>query len=262
MREKIITFISDRRFEYSIIYIIILNSLILGLKTSPHIMSTCGLILIIFDNIILLFFVIELLLRLYVYRYRFFLDPWRVFDFLVIAIALVPASGSFSVFRAFRILRILRLLSVVPSLKKVVTGLVAALPGMGSIIVLMLLVFYVFSVMATQLFSTSFPQWFGSLGASSYSLFQIMTLESWSMGIVRPVMQKHPLAWFFFIPFIVSTTFTVLNLFIGIIVSAMQNEHERPSDCSQIHADQNIILTELKDLRTDMSELRRLIVKS
>ena len=98
---------------------------------------------------------------------------------------------------------------------------------MGSIVVLMLLVFYVFSVMATGLFGEAFPEWFGSLGASSYSLFQIMTLESWSMGIVRPVMEAFPWAWAFFIPFIMSTTFTVLNLFIGIIVSAMQAEHEQ-----------------------------------
>jgi voltage-gated sodium channel len=77
-------------------------------------------------------------------------------------------------------------------------------------------------LLATNLFGSTHPQWFGTLGKSLYTRFQIMTLESWSMGIVRPVMQLHPWAWAFFVPFIVLATFTILNLFIGIIVSTMQ----------------------------------------
>ena len=177
----------------------------------------------------------------------------------MVGIALVPASAGFAVLRAFRILRVLRLLSVIPSLRNVVTGLIAALPGMGSISVLMLLVFYVFSVMATKLFGPSFPEWFGTLGASAYSLFQIMTLESWSMGIVRPVMEKFPYAWAFFIPFIMSTTFTVLNLFIGIIVSAMQAEHDQEAaeDRNQLHNEQEEILSEIKALRREIAEMKK-----
>jgi voltage-gated sodium channel len=141
----------------------------------------------------------------------------------------MPATGNLSVLRALRILRVLRIVGMVPSLKRVVGGLVAALPGMGSILLLLTLVFYVFSVMATKLYGASFPEWFGSIPASAYSLFQIMTLESWSMGIVRPVMEVHPMAWAFFLPFIACRPpFTVLNLFIGIIVSAMQEPSMTP----------------------------------
>jgi voltage-gated sodium channel len=259
MRETLANLISNRKFEYTIIGLVILNAIILGLETSDRVMANFGSYLHALDNVILYIFVAELLARFFVHRWRFFLDPWRVFDLVVVGIALVPASAGFSVLRAFRILRILRLLSVIPSLRNVVTGLIAALPGMGSISVLMVLVFYVFSVMATKLFGPSFPEWFGTLGASAYSLFQIMTLESWSMGIVRPVMEKFPYAWAFFIPFIMSTTFTVLNLFIGIIVSAMQAEHdlEAAEDRNQLHNEQEEILSEIKALRREIAELKK-----
>lgn len=257
MRERLAALLVDRRFEYFIIALVVINAIILGLETFPSIMSAVGPVLVGLDNLILFVFVVELLIRFFVHRLRFFHDPWRVFDLIVVAIALIPASGSFSVLRALRVLRILRLLSVIPSLRKVVTGLVAALPGMGSIVVLMVLVFYVFSVMATKLFGAAFPEWFGTLGASAYSLFQIMTLESWSMGIVRPVMEKFPYAWAFFIPFIMSTTFTVLNLFIGIIVSAMQAEHdeEAAAERGQLHVDQEMILKEVQAMRAELAAL-------
>ncbi len=263
MRDRIATLISSRRFEWAIIALVVVNAFILGLETYDPVMSIFGAFLKGLDTIILAVFVVELLMRFYVHRWNFFKDAWRVFDLIVVGIALVPASGGFAVLRAFRVLRILRLLSVIPSLKKVVTGLVTALPGMGSIVVLMLLVFYVFSVMATGLFGETFPVWFGSLGASSYSLFQIMTLESWSMGIVRPVMETFPWAWAFFIPFIMSTTFTVLNLFIGIIVSAMQAEHEQDAadDRTQLHRDQEAILVEIRAMRAEMTELKAAIQK-
>jgi voltage-gated sodium channel len=152
---------------------------------------------------------------------------------------------------------VLRLVSMVPSLRRVVGGLVAALPGMGSIMLLLGLVYYVFAVMATKLFGASFPDWFGTIGHSAYSLFQIMTLESWSMGIVRPVMEVYPLAWMFFIPFIVSTTFTVLNLFIGIIVSAMQAEHDEEASAERtaLQAEQEVILDEIRALRKEVQAM-------
>jgi len=167
----------------------------------------------------------ELVAKIYAYRGRFFLNGWNIFDFLIVGISLVPAGQGLSALRALRILRVLRVISVAPSLRRVVEGFVTALPGMGSVFLLMALIFYVGSVIATKLFADSFPQWFGTLGQSAYSLFQIMTLESWSMGIVRPVMEVYPLAWAFFIPFIMVTTFAVVNLLVGLIVNSMQDAH-------------------------------------
>ncbi|MEQ9260625.1 MAG: ion transporter, partial [Roseovarius sp.] len=155
----------------------------------------------------------------------FFRNGWNIFDFVIVGISLVPAAQGLSVLRAMRILRLLRVLSVTPSLRRVVEGLMNALPGMGSVFLLMGLIFYIGAVMATKLFGASFPEWFGTLGRSAYSLFQIMTLESWSMGIVRPVMETYPHAWAFFVPFILVTTFAVVNLVVGLIVNSMQDAH-------------------------------------
>ncbi len=228
------------------------------METSPAVMNVAGPILVALDRLILAVFVVELLARFVVYWLNFFRDPWRIFDLFVVGIALFPATGGLSVLRALRILRVLRLVSMVPSLRRFVGGLIAALPGMGSIVLLLALVFYVFSVMATKLFGPAFPEWFGSIPEAADSLFQIMTLESWSMGIVRPVMEVHPLAWTFFVPFIIATSFTVLNLFIGIIVSAMQAEHEATAiaDREALHDEQESILNGIRALRAKIRSLR------
>jgi voltage-gated sodium channel len=251
----------DRRTEQAIIVLIVINAVVLGLETSPSIMASYGPLLHILDQAILAVFVIEIGARIIVRRGAFFRDPWSVFDFVVVGIALVPATTTFSVLRALRVLRVLRLITTIPSLQRVVGGLIAALPGMGSVVVLLSLLFYVFSVMATKLFGSQFPDWFGTIGASAYSLFQIMTLESWSMGIVRPVMEIFPYAWAFFVPFIVVTTFAVLNLFIGIVVNAMQAEHERAAaeERDMIHDETEHITEELRALRVEIAALRERI---
>jgi voltage-gated sodium channel len=258
MRNRVTALVASRNWEFCIIGVIILNAITLGLETSPLVMDQVGGMLLFLDRVILGIFVVELALRLFAHGPKFFKDPWSIFDFLIVGISLMPASGAFTVLRSLRILRVLRLISVVPSLRRVIGGLVAALPGMGSIVVLMALVFYVFAVMATKLFGVAFPDWFGDLGKSLYTLFQIMTLESWSMGIVRPVMEQFPLSWLFFVPFILCTAFTVLNLFIGIIVSAMQEEHDAEADANRqaIHDDTGTILEEVKALRVELKQLR------
>lgn len=251
--------LENRKFEWFITIIIAINAVTLGLETVPAAIEQFGPLLYFFDRLILWIFVAELASKLVVYRQNFAKDPWRIFDLIVVGIALLPTTGSLSVLRALRILRVLRLVSMVPSLRRVVGGLMSALPGMGSIVLLLGLVFYVFSVMATKLYGAAFPEWFGSIPASAYSLFQIMTLESWSMGIVRPVMDVFPLAWAFFVPFIIATSFTVLNLFIGIIVSAMQAEHEAEAsaDREALQSEQEMILGEIKALRADIADLKK-----
>ncbi|APE42054.1 voltage-gated sodium channel [Sulfitobacter alexandrii] len=213
------------RFSNFIMGVIIFNAILLGLETSQVAMAAAGDLIVLLDKVCLAIFVIELLLKLAVYRLRFFRDGWNIFDFVIVGISLVPAAQGFSALRALRILRVLRLVSVAPRLRRVVEGFITALPGMASVFSLMALIFYIGAVIATKLFADSFPEWFGTLGRSGYSLFQIMTLESWSMGIVRPVMEIYPLAWLFFIPFIMVTTFAVVNLLVGLIVNSMQDAH-------------------------------------
>ena len=243
--------------------LIALNAVTLGLETSERAMVAAGEVLRVLDRTLLLIFTAEILAKLLIYRTRIHKDPWNVFDILVIGIAWMPATGNLSVLRALRILRVLRLISAVPSMRRVVTALLHAIPGMGSIVALLALVYYVFSVMATKLFGPAFPEWFGTIGASAYSLFQIMTLESWSMGLVRPVMEIFPYAWAFFVPFILVTSFTVLNLFIGIIVDAMQSQHQAEAEEAAVAedkaraADNAQILEELRALRREVADLKR-----
>jgi len=255
---RIRTLIESNRFQRFIIAVIIVNAVTLGLETSPSAVAAAGGLLWMLDRIALSIFVVEIALKLVVYRHNFFRDGWNVFDFLVVSVTLAPAGEGVAVLRALRILRALRLVSVVPSMRKVVNALLKAIPGMISVLTLLLLVFYIAAVMATKLFAESFPDWFGSLGASFYTLFQIMTLESWSMGIVRPVMEVYPLAWLFFVLFILLTTFAVLNLFIAIVVDAMSvTDHEEQEQTrALVTTDHDELMSELRALRSEIANLR------
>lgn len=251
-RLRLARWIESSPVQKFIIAVILLNGLILGLETSVAVMSQFGGLLLALDKLCLLVFLIEIALKLTVYRWGFWRNGWNWFDFLVVAIALVPNAGPWAVLRSLRILRVLRLLTVMPQLKKVVAAFIHSIPGLSGVMLVMLVFFYTMGVLATNLFGESFPHWFGSLGASLFSLFQIMTLESWSMGIVRPVMEVYPWAWAFFVPFIVIATFTILNLFIGIIVSTMQELSTLP-DPKANHADLKETLTRME---ADLTKLR------
>jgi voltage-gated sodium channel len=244
--------------ERVILGLIVVNAVTLGLETSRDVMAAIGPVLTAVDRAILAVFVAELAARMVVHRGRFFRDPWSLFDLFVVGIALVPATGSLSVLRALRILRVLRLISAVPSLKRVVGGLVSALPGMGSILLLLGLIFYVFSVMGAKLFGGTAPEQFGSLGQTAYTLFQVMTFDDWSAGIVKPLMAEHPLAWLFFVVFILVSTFMVLNLFIGVVVSALDAEiaDDAPKLTRPAGIDERI-LDELAALRLEVAALQK-----
>jgi voltage-gated sodium channel len=262
---KLQQFIEQKRFQYTILMLIIINAVLLGMETSASLMAQYGELILSLDKALLAIFVLELLLRIYAYRLAFFRDPWSLFDFSVVAIALLPATGQFSVLRALRVLRVLRVLTIVPSMRRVVSALLGSLPGLGSIAMVLLLIYYVFAVIATKLFGAAFPEWFGSIGASFYTLFQVMTLESWSMGISRPVMEQFPYAWLFFVPFILIATFTMLNLFIAIIVNTMQTfteqEHaqERAADQAAEQAEQQQLHAELAQIKAQLAEVTRLL---
>jgi voltage-gated sodium channel len=225
-RAQLAAFLEGDRFTNAIIAVIIFNAILLGLETSPTVMSTAGSVILLLDRLCLGIFVVELVLKLYAFGPRFFRSGWNIFDFLIVAVSLAPTGEGLSVLRALRILRALRLISIVPSLRRVVDGFLRALPGMGSVFLLMALIFYVAAVMATKLFHAEFPDRFGDLAASALTLFQVMTLEGWADAVVRPVMETHPYAWVFFIAFILVTTFAVVNLLIGLVVNALEEAAE------------------------------------
>ncbi|MBU1310990.1 MAG: ion transporter [Gammaproteobacteria bacterium] len=258
VRARLQQFIEHNTVQRILLALILINAAILGLETMPAVMAAAGTVLLKLDQAILAVFVLEILIRLFVHRLAFFKDGWSVFDFIVVGIALVPASGPFAVLRALRVLRVLRVLTFVPSMRKIVGALLQSLNGMLSIAMVLGLVYYVAAVMVTKLFGEAFPDWFGSLGASLYTLFQVMTLESWSMGIARPVMEQFPYAWAFFVPFILIATFTMLNLFIAVIVNAVQSMHddEHKEEHAADVATQQQLLLQMQQLQQELVQLR------
>jgi voltage-gated sodium channel len=254
LRDRVRGFIEGTRFERFITALIVANAITLGIETSPSVAARFGDSLHGFDRLVLAVFVVELLLRFFVHRGRFFGDPWRVFDFAVVGIAVVPAGSAFAVLRAMRVLRVLRLVSLVPSMRRVIGALLKALPGMASIVGLLGLVLYVFAVMATKLYSAIAPEFFGNLGASLFTLFQVMTVEGWP-DVARTVMTQSPHSWIFFAVYLLIATFMVLNLFIAVVVNAMQSQvTEDLKDEGEAHT--RLILDEVRALRREIETLR------
>ena len=260
-RERLRTIVDGDRFQRFIIAVIVLNAVTLGMETSERLVAESGGLLYAVDRLAVAIFVVELVLRIVAHGARFFRDPWSVFDLIIVGLALIPASGAFAVLRALRVLRVLRLVSLVPSMRGVVTALLAAVPGMASIAVLLGLLLYVAAVMATGLFGAAVPERFGDLGMSLFTLFQVMTTDDWA-NIAREAMAAQPLAWIFFVIYILLSTFAVLNLFIAVVVRAMEDqvatevkadvaEHQREDALSSA-----AILDELRSLRAEIAELR------
>ncbi len=258
LRQQVGSFVEKPAFTKTVTAVIVLNAVTLGLETSDRVMESVGSLLHFIDQAVLVIFFFELLAKLFAYGGRFFKSGWNIFDFVIVGIALAPSSGNLSVLRALRILRGLRLVTVVPSMRRVVAALIAAIPGISSVVALLALVYYVFGVMVTQLYGDTFPDWFGTVGKSMFSLFQIMTLESWSMGIVRPVMEIYPYAWVVFVLFIMMTSFAVINLFIAVIVNAMTEQHHSQSE--DIHkvsqTETHILVKQMENLQQQLDEIK------
>lgn len=235
--ERLAEVLESTKFNNLILGVILFNAILMGMETSDTIMAHAGGLVHLLDRICLVIFVVELLAKLGTYGLRFFRSGWNVFDMTIIGIALLPDSQGLSVLRGLRVLRVLRVVSIAPSLRRVVEGLLKALPGMASVFLLMGILFYIAAVMATQLYGEEFPDRFGDLAGSALTLFQVMTMEGWADGVVRPVMEIHPYAWLFFIPFIFATSFAVMNLLVGLIVNSMQEVAE--ADMKRFEVDQH-----------------------
>ena len=250
--------------RFFIIGLILMNAAMLGMETVPILMQNYSDILHRLDHIILGIFVVEIALKLYAFGWRFFTNGWNIFDFFIVGIALMPSSGVFSVLRILRVFRVLRLISLMSPLRFVVEALLRALPGISSIFVLLLIIYYTFAVIATTVFGPEFPQWFGTLARTMYTLFQVMTLEGWA-EIAHSIMTKFPYAWVFFILFILIVTFTMLNLFVAIMVNTMQTLQERRQRQMRsaienaTHSESERLQYEIRLLRAEIGELKALL---
>lgn len=245
-------------FRNVITALILINAVILGASTYRA-MPEWRAVLSVADTLIVYAFVVELVLKLIAWRGNFFKSGWNWFDLFVVGISLVPAAGAFTVLRALRVLRLFRLFSVLPEMRTVVEALGRAIPSMGAILTVLALIFYVAAVMGSKLFSQTHPEYFGDLGSSAFTLFQVMTLESWSMAIARPVTEVHPFAWIFFVAFIILTSFAVLNLFIAVIVDSLQSKHQDEEEARDLvaHNERVQLIKEISHLREEIDALRQ-----
>lgn len=240
--------IDSRWFQFGILAVICANAAVLGLQTSPMIAAACNGWLERIDKWCIVVFTVEIALKLAVYRWRFWCSAWNLFDFAVVAVSLVPDMGMFSLARLFRVLRVFRLVSGVRHLRIIISAILKSIPGVSWAGLLLLLVYYVYGIIGTNLFGAVFPDWFGTLGKSVYSLFQVMTLESWSMGIARPVMAAFPYAWVFFVTYILISSFIVMNIVVGIVLNSI-------GDCFKNEASDDAVTTE--DAIAELEKLKR-----
>lgn len=258
-------FVESGRFVGFITFVIVLNAITLGVATFDGLSPELRQGLSLFDKLVTLIFVVEIALKLIAHRHRFFLNGWNIFDFVIVAIALAPGAGAFSVLRSLRVLRVLRLISVVPMMRKVVEALLRAIPGMGAIFTVLAIMIYVGSVMATTMYGESNPELFGSLAHSAFTLFQIMTMDGWRNEAVQPVMDAgHPFAWVFFLIFIFLASFAVLNLFIGLIVEAMNEDVEDATEeliegQHDAHEERETLMKTLSEMRAEIADLKQLV---
>ncbi len=247
-----------RAFELGIVVIIVLNGAMLGLGTSQSVASGYGAWLHLGYQVSLAVFIAEALLKMAASAPRgtgYFRDGWNVFDFLVIVLALIPATGDFAlVVRLARLLRVMRLLSAIRELRLIVTALVHSIPSVGHVIMLMSIIVYIYAIVGYELFSDHDPAHWGSLGMALLTLFNIITLEGWT-EVMFKAMEFHPLAWLYFVSFVVVGTFVVINLFIAIIINNLDEAKlERIRDLETPVSREEL----LRELRATQDALRKI----
>ena len=242
--ERLKKFVEGKLFQNTILIVSIINSIILGLQTFPAINNSAGDVLSVIDNICLGIFIVEMLLKMVAYKFfGYFKSAWNWFDFIIVITSLLSGLAVLSsirilrVFRVFRSLKGLRGFKMISSLKPlqvIIAAIGKSLPGISWTALLLLIIYYIFSIIGVTQFGEAFPDWFGDIPKAMYTLFQVMTLESWSMGISRPVMEVFDYAWAYFVPFVLVSAFVMMNVVVGIVVNAIsevaemnrQEEHE------------------------------------
>lgn len=286
-------FIESRGFEIFIIGVIVCNAILMGLQTSAPLTAYTGNLFYILDTICLGIFIVELIFKLVVYHLKFFRSGWNIFDLIIVCTSVFSEISFLSLFRVFRIFRVFRSLKVLKTLKSfralrmissleklqvIIIAIGRSIPSISWTAVLLLLIYYIFAIMGVTLFGSTFEAWFGSIGKSMYTLFQVMTLESWSMGIARPVMEVFPWAYIYFVPFVLIASFIVMNVVVGIVVNAIsdvaamnaqnaKNEKAKEGFIEQDEyalkeqEDHDVLRRELQKLREQLDQVERLINK-
>ncbi|WP_017592235.1 ion transporter [Nocardiopsis potens] len=258
-RERAQRIVESGWFRNGVIVLILINAVSLGMETYEDLFTAAPDVFAVTEGVFVGLFAAELALKVYAHGRSFFRDPWNWFDAIVVGIALVPSSAGFSVLRLLRILRILRLVSVVPQMRQIIGALFRSVPGMSTVIGLLLITVYTTAVLAEKLFEDASPEYFGDLHTSLYTLFTVLTTENWP-DIADSVAEEHPWAPLFFVGYIVVTAFILLNLVIGVIVTALEEEVEaqRWQEDQELEQEQHeVVLDRLEALSEQVERLSR-----
>jgi voltage-gated sodium channel len=256
--------VSTKNFEYFIIALILLNGVVLGLETSPDIVTQYGDYLLLANDLILAVFVIEAILKITAVAPRFklyFGDGWNLFDFSVVVLSLIPTTGEFAMIaRLARLLRVARLISTIPELRLIVSTLVRSIPSMGHVLLLMSIIFYIYAVAGYHLFHEHDPTHWNNLGLSLLTLFRVVTLEDWT-DVMYKAMEMNSLSWMYFVSFVVVGTFVVINLFIAVVINNLEEaKHEALEELKSPTTHEEII-NELKQTQEALAKLQDKLTK-
>ncbi|CAG9620058.1 ion transporter [Sutcliffiella rhizosphaerae] len=259
-KEKIRLIVNHSIFMKVVMGVILLNAILVGVETYPDLRRENASLIHSFEVFFLWFFTIEIILRMLAEKKisHFFHSKWNVFDFVIVAGVLIFSGTYFiSAIRILRVFRVLRAITVVPSLQRLVTAFLKTIPSLGTIMLLLSLVFYIFSVLGVLFFGDIFPEYFGTLHLALVTLFQIITLDSWASGIFRPIFEQLPFSWIYFVSFILIGTFIVLNLIVGEIINNIQEAREEEQQNDKVE----ISKQELAKIRNEIAELKELLLK-
>jgi voltage-gated sodium channel len=247
-------------FQNLVFGLILLNALLLGIETSQNLMARYGQILQLASMVIQALFVIEIAIRLGAFLPRvheFFHSGWNVFDFVVVALSLLPQAGPFAtIARLARVLRVSRLVSVWPELRLIIGTMLRSIPSMGHVIALLSLLLYVYGVIGFHLFHERAPQYWGSLPLALETLFQTLTLEGW----VEVYKQSpHPMGWVYFSTFIVVAVFVVTNLFIAVVINNLDKVRSEQVHAADEASPHHAVLARIEALKTELDELEAVL---
>lgn len=257
LSERLCRFFGSQTYEFGIVALIGINAVVLAAETFPYFSERFGGSFEFLNDFVIAVFLVEIGLKIAAFGRSFWRDHWNWFDLVIVLISIAPTTEAFAALRSLRALRLLRLITILPSLRRVMEGFIKAIPSLGSLMGLMILLLFVFSVMGTHMFGEQHPEYFGSIGKSAFSLFTVMTLEGWP-DLAREIMRTHPLAWIFFIAFIILSSWAVLNLVIGVIVDSMHS-YSREEEAELEHAilrNQLKMMDEIAALRRQIDDLR------
>ncbi len=251
---------ASRLFQNSVIFIIVLSAISIGAKTYelPVFFSS---MLVVLDNGITLFFLVEILLRFTVYenRRRFLADGWNLFDTIIVIGSLIPVGNADAVLigRLLRVFRVLRLVSVVPELRSLINALLKAIPRMGYIALLMFIIFYIYGAIGSLFFKDIDEVLWGDVSIAMLTLFRVATFEDWT-DVMYATMEVHPLSWLFYLTFIFLTAFVFLNMMVGTILEVMTEEHNKAS-AEKAHQERHDMAEKLTSMQEKMEEMHRLL---